>query len=400
MSTKIILDKRRALKNGYYPVKLRVCYKRRAKFYGLGIALTENEFTKMMGKYSKGDYYIKRIKLNKKEFDAYKIIDELDPFSFKQFEDRFIDKKIISTDAFLLINEKIEELEKQKRIKTKKSYESLFSSLKKFHLKDCLPIERIKVSFLEEYELWLLDKGRSITTVGIYLRNLRAIINRAIDEEIISRDKYPFGRNKYQIPTGKNIKKALTKEEVLKIMNYDPKNEMEGYCRDLWVLSYLANGANITDIAHLTHENIQDNFLVFYRRKTQRSNRQNPKLIRVYINERIKAIIEGRGSKEIGSLYLFPILTKGMTAEEQVKKIENVIRSINHHMKSIGEVLEIPKKITTYTARHTFSTVLKRSGASIEFISESLGHTNIITTEHYLDSFDDSEKEKWSKALL
>jgi len=69
-------------------------------------------------------------------------------------------------------------------------------------------------------------------------------------------------------------------------------------------------------------------------------------------------------------------------------------------MKQITAVLGIKKHVTTYTARHSFSTVLKRSGASIEYISESLGHKNISTTAYYLDSFEDDEKKKWSEKLL
>jgi len=69
-------------------------------------------------------------------------------------------------------------------------------------------------------------------------------------------------------------------------------------------------------------------------------------------------------------------------------------------MKQIGEALEIDKPLTTYAARHSFATVLKRSGASIEFISESLGHKNVQTTENYLDSFELETKLEMQKSLL
>ncbi len=69
-------------------------------------------------------------------------------------------------------------------------------------------------------------------------------------------------------------------------------------------------------------------------------------------------------------------------------------------MKKIGEKLKIEKEITTYTARHSFSTVLKRSGASVDIISEALGHSNVRTTESYLDSFDDDTIKKYSASLV
>ncbi len=89
-----------------------------------------------------------------------------------------------------------------------------------------------------------------------------------------------------------------------------------------------------------------------------------------------------------------------MTIEKQTSKVELVIASINYHMNKICKSIGITKKVTTYTARHSYATVMKRSGASIEFISESLGHQNVSTTRHYLDSFEDEEKIKWSGKLL
>lgn len=61
--------------------------------------------------------------------------------------------------------------------------------------------------------------------------------------------------------------------------------------------------------------------------------------------------------------------------------------------------MDIEENITTYTARHSFSTVLKRSGVSTEFISESLGHSDLKTTENYLDSFEDDIKHEYANFL-
>ena len=62
-------------------------------------------------------------------------------------------------------------------------------------------------------------------------------------------------------------------------------------------------------------------------------------------------------------------------------------------MAMIGKALGIDH-ISTYTARHSFATVLKRSGANIAYISESLGHQDLKTTENYLASFEREEREK------
>jgi integrase/recombinase XerD len=97
--------------------------------------------------------------------------------------------------------------------------------------------------------------------------------------------------------------------------------------------------------------------------------------------------------------YVFPILTSGLTALRQYELIELFIRSINDWLVKIRKKLKIEKRLTTYVARHTFSTVLKRSGVSTEFIQESLGHTNMMTTEKYLDSFETEVKKDFVSNL-
>ena len=88
-----------------------------------------------------------------------------------------------------------------------------------------------------------------------------------------------------------------------------------------------------------------------------------------------------------------------MTPEEEYRAVQQTVQTINKNLTKICNALEIDKA-TTYTARHSFATVLKRSGASVEFISESLGHKSKQTTQNYLANFEDKEKAKWANLLL
>jgi site-specific recombinase XerD len=87
-----------------------------------------------------------------------------------------------------------------------------------------------------------------------------------------------------------------------------------------------------------------------------------------------------------------------MTAKKQDQVVADVVRRVNRKMKYIGEQTGTGK-ISTYTARHSFATVLKRSGTNVEYISESLGHADLKTTENYLASFEKKERAK-NAALL
>ncbi len=73
---------------------------------------------------------------------------------------------------------------------------------------------------------------------------------------------------------------------------------------------------------------------------------------------------------------------------------------VNRYVGKIAKQIRINKHVTTYYARHSFATVLKRNGISTEIISESLGHGSIKTTASYLDSFDDDTKKEIGKLLV
>ena len=154
-------------------------------------------------------------------------------------------------------------------------------------------------------------------------------------------------------------------------------------------------------MARLKYLNIDGQIIRFMRSKTERERRKKPITIEVIITKPIGRIIDTWGNKPaIPDQYIFPILSPDMTPQQEYDAIKGITKLINTYIKTIGENIGIPEKITTYVARHSFATVLKRSGASTEFISESLGHSNLAVTENYLDSFDTEEKKKWAESLL
>lgn len=237
---------------------------------------------------------------------------------------------------------------------------------------------------------------------SVSVRQLRTLFNEAIEQGILKREKHcPFGRRKYQIPTGRNIKRSLTIEDVSKIYHYQTQCRQEQWAKDFWLFSCLANGINPKDIALLRFKNISGEYLIFERAKTDKSTRNDPRPITVFLSEDLLQIIDRWGSIDRSSNnYIFPILSSGITTMRQYELIELFISSINDWMVKIRKKFGIEKPVTTYVARHTFSTVMKRSGASTEFIQEALGHTNIKTTEIYLDSFEKEIKKEFAGMLV
>ena len=170
--------------------------------------------------------------------------------------------------------------------------------------------------------------------------------------------------------------------------------------RDYWIFLYLCNGMNVKDFCLLKYKNIDGDILIYHREKTKRSKSDQTPTV-VSLKKQSKAIIKKWGQTAIDSeVYVFPHLQKGMTAVEIRLTVQQLIKTINKYMKRIATNLELNKPITTYYARHSFATVLKNSGASIEFISEALAHSSQKTTKSYLSGFENDAIHKTTDALL
>ena len=399
-TTAVILDTRRAKKDGTFPVKIRVIHQRKYKDYAVGVSLSKGDFEKVQGDKPRGEYKELKIKFNSLEDRAVKVIEKLPKFSFDAFEDRFREKKQAGQDVYSFFEKNIETLTREGRAGTASNYQSSLNSLKTFHPKN-LSFEKVNVDFLLAYECWMIGNGKSLTTVGIYLRPLRALFNQAIEEGIISKqENYPFGTRKYQIPSGQNVKKALTIDDIQKIFDYTPKTESEARNRDLWLFSYLCNGINVKDLARLKYRNIENDKITFIRAKTERTSKKNLKPVVAVLTPEIQEIFDRWGTSPANAdSYVFGILTDGVTPERERKIVQQATKNINKYIKRVATAVGIEKEVTTYTARHSFSTVLKRSGAPVEFISESLGHNDLKTTESYLDSFEDDVKKQYAGFL-
>ena len=112
------------------------------------------------------------------------------------------------------------------------------------------------------------------------------------------------------------------------------------------------------------------------------------------------AVIEKWGNQiKEENAFVFPELEGNETPERQKQLIQQLTHVINDNMKIIAKELGINKSVTTYAARHSFATVLKRSGVSVAIISEMLGHGSLKTTQNYLDSFESDMLEKTANAL-
>lgn len=408
VAVNLYLDTRRQKDNGSFPVKIRVYdgTTKKARLYTTDFDLSEKDFKRIFFP-EKGQRFRKEETEIREDLESLKAyysekIKGLNTFTFEALEKSLEIKSGDFSDAFFHFDAYIKDLKESDRIGTASSYElskkSLILFLKAKTKKEpkSLLFQDITVKFLNDYEKWMTDtKGKSLTTVGIYLRGLRVIFNRAIESKSIDKDLYPFGVKRYEIPASTNPKKAFDSTQLTTFFEVEAQTPEQEKARDFWFFSFVCNGMNMKDILHLKWRNIDNGQIIFVREKTKRTKKANSKPIQVPLTDFAKSFIEKYGTKEKESNgFIFPILNDKMTAEKQHFEKLNFIRFINQHIKHLAKANGLTEDISTYWARHSFATTAVRKKASLEYVSEALGHSDLKTTKNYFAGFEDKTKKE------
>lgn len=391
------LDNRRQNISGKYPIKIRVTCKRKRKYYATGKELELDAWEKLPKAKNSAMIELRDdLQLSfEKVKDAVLYLEENEGFSFDALN-TYLGKGTSSTltGCFTL---KIERLKEEDRVGTMSFYQCALNKVIDFRGEN-IELDSVNVDWLKKFEKHMLDQNCTYTTIGMYGRAIRSVINEAIKDGVMRANQYPFGKGKYEIPQGEGRKMALTLKQIKDVVSYSDGSEATECYRDLWFFSYLCNGINMIDMLQLQFKDIENDEVSFYRSKTIRTSKKKSK-IQVVVTTEMKKIIKKWGNKsKTPNDFIFPYLKGGESAQDIKRIVSDVTKRINLRMKTISEELELPR-ISTYTARHSFATVLKRSGANIAYISESLGHNDLKTTENYLASFEREEREKNAKLL-
>lgn len=396
----IIYYKHKTLTNGEHPLMLRITKERKSKYQSLGISIHPDfwDFEKNQPKRNcpNRDAILRLITEKTKEYQEQLLEMKIEnkDFTAKSLIEK-VDKPVKRKTVDELFQERIEELKAGNRLGYAESHEYVYKSLLKFNGHLDIYFSEIDVTWLKKYEAWLRSIGNKENTIGIRFRTLRAVYNIALEQKLVKPEYYPFINYKVSKLHQMTAKRALTKDDVMNIIDYKAKSGRYSYAKlaiDIFTFSYFMGGINFRDIAYLTVANIMDNRLVYTRRKTKQ-------LIKLPISSKaMEVIVKYKSDK---TPYLFPILTNELQTEsEQRDRIRQTMKSVNKHLKDIGEELNLPIDLTTYVARHSFATVLKRSGVNTSIICEAMGHSSEKVTQIYLDSFDNEQVDAAMSNLL
>lgn len=231
---------------------------------------------------------------------------------------------------------------------------------------------------VDKYKNWMLGvKKRSTTTISINLRCLRAAITHTGSEPSFT---------KKILPKTMVRKMALTKDDIVKIKAYKCTNKRMEWARDMFLFSYINGGMNTKDIAMLRWSDMQKDRFHFSRSKRTGSE---PVIIVHPLNDVTQGIIDKWGNKD--SAFVFGVMDGSEDASWIRKKSNQFTKNINKWLGKLSEEKSLKlsvDKLTTYVARHSFATVLKREGVDIDYISEMMGDSVKTVKKHYFEGFE------------
>jgi len=402
-SIKVVLYTHNTLSNGEHPIYLRVTKDRKSRYIKIGascsMAMWDEEENLPKKKHSLYKNLI--ILIDKKKLEANRLLldletDEID-LSANEIK-RKLKKTKSSKSVFKYFDETIARLERTNRIGYANVFTSTKNSLVKFCDKSEIEFNDITQSFLNKYEEDFLQRGVSLNSVFVFMRTFKTLINYARKDGIVKETYNPFKEisfTKYR--RIKTQKRAITREQIRAIAELELEPETSLFhSKNYFMFSFYNRGINFIDIAFLTWENIKNNRLTYTRKKTKEQftiGMLDPAL--EILNYYKEIYYDGKES------YIFPILNSNHKSARTVdNRIDKVLKIVNSDLKEIAALAKIDEKLTTYVARHSYATIMKRSGISTALISESMGHDSEKTTKIYLDSFESNVLDEASKVLL
>lgn len=255
-------------------------------------------------------------------------------------------------------------------------------------------MEVFTVGKLKEYETWLRSRNASWNTVSTYMRVLKAVYNRLVEDEYLSFDAKLFDDVYTKVEA--QTKRSLTEEQMNTLLRTDFEKLPEDIQNALayFLLMFLLRGMPFIDMAYIRKQDLKGNCITYCRHKTGK------KMV-VRIPKEASALFEKCRNKKADSGYLFPILDE--TAENDKKLYENyrqALRTFNRKLARMAALLLPGAGISSYTARHTWATLAFYSGIPIGIISKALGHSSIKVTETYLKPFENEKVDAANDELI
>lgn len=273
------------------------------------------------------------------------------------------------------------------KIRTSETYTTTLNSFMRFRKDEDIRLDEIDSDLMLTYEAYLKGENVGLNTISFYMRILRAIYNRAVENGLTSQQN-PFK----QVYTGtpKTIKRAISLKNIKQIKDLDltlyPSLD---YARDMFIFSFYTRGMSFVDMAYLKKKDLQNGILSYRRKKTGQQ-------LHIKWEKCMQEIVDKYHNA--GSSYLLPIIKN--SAMNERKQYKNAIFRINSKLKEVAKKVDLSIPLTLYVARHSWASIAKSKNIPVSVISEGLGHDSETTTQIYLASLDTAVVDKANELIL
>lgn len=320
----------------------------------------------------------------------YKIITTLEQTSRYTIDDIINEFLVKKSESYLFpfMENVIINLKTLGKIRTSETYATTLRSFKRFRKNKDLALDNINSDIITTYESYLHSNGITPNSSSFYMRNLRAVYNRAVDKGLTTQ-KHPFKH----VYTGidKTVKRAIPLKAIKHLKDMELSNTPTlDFARDMFLFSFYTRGMSFVDMAYLQKKDLKNGILSYRRRKTGQ-------LLFIKWEKCMQKIVEKH--KVRNSEYLLPIITPNNNLDLRKQYIYKG-QHVNYSLKKISKRMRLPVMLTMYVARHTWASIAKSINIPISVISESMGHESETTTQIYLSSLDNKIIDQANKLVL
>lgn len=282
----------------------------------------------------------------------------------------------------------ISKLWKQGQYRTSETYTATLNSFREFRNGKDLYFEEMDSDLLLSYEYYLKAKSLSPNTISFYMKRLRAVYNKAVDDGF-AENKNPFKR--VITSSEKTVKRAIPVKYIRKLKDLDLSHSVsKSFARDMFLFSFYTRGMSFVDMAYLQKKDLKGKVLTYRRKKTGQ-------LLSVRWEPCMQEIVDRYSSSGM-SPYLLAIINN--PDGDIRKQYRNVQSLINRNLKAIGVSINITIPLTMYVARHSWASVARNEGIPVSVISEGMGHDSEKTTQIYLASLETQVIDKANRKIL
>lgn len=402
-------------KDGSYPISIRITKDRKYKLIRTGLYSFPEQWNerdgrfiadrKINAKYRASNARLAEIETQINEVFRKFEIERLD-WTLNQFEDVFLNKSSQGKIRDYFVN-LITILKETNHIGNAACYSRTLHMLDLFDKNFTKKLfSEIDIKYVKAFDIFLQKRDCKGNTRKYYMKALRAILNKAIQEKEASASTYPFGKGGFNIAAleEETAKRYLPQDSMEMLKSTIMENEMLEKTRRLFLFSYYCYGISFMDAALLTCKNIirynGGSYIVYKRNKTKEVKKVKP--IQIKITPEIQENLDWfKSNTLLVDDYLLPIISiAGYTGEQLYKHIRCRLGRNNRNLSKLAQALEITDiKLTTYVSRHTMAMTLQEHQVPREVISQILGHSDLATTNTYLDSFASSVIDEAAKVL-